>query len=152
MTLPRDSTFRSCPSCGSPLSRGSIACSYCGGVVAVENVLVRLRTEARVQVERLSQSLRNRDFLIWVLALCPILILPPALAVLMNFRARRTLEAGAATSRFDAFVLIAAVCNIILSIMFWRWISEISMSSGISIGWFLKSLGIAAPKSPLQSI
>lgn len=152
MSLQPGNSVRSCPSCGSPLSRGSISCSYCGGVVVVENVLGRLRSEARTQVERLSQHLRNRDVLIWVLALCPILILPPVLAVLMSVRAMREPAVGAAAPRFDILVLIAAVCNIALSVMFWRWFSEISMSSGLSIGWFFKSLGIPTPKSPLQQI
>ena len=153
MSLQPDNPFRSCPSCGSPLSRGAITCSYCGGVIAVESILGRLKAEARNQIERVSQHLRSRDILIWVLALCPILILPPVLAVLMSFRALRAPAVeGPATARFDVLVLIAAVCNIVLSIMFWRWLSEISMSSGLSIGWFLKQLGIATPKSPLQSI
>lgn len=150
MSLQHDNAFRSCPSCGSPLSRGAITCSYCGGVIAVESVLGRLRAEARNQIERLGQHLRNRDVLIWVLALCPIVILAPVLAIVMSLRSLRA--SGIGSARFDVLVVIAAVCNIVLSVMFWRWLSEISMSSGISIGWFLKSLGIPAPRSPLQSI
>jgi len=154
MRLPHDQVFRSCPSCGSPLSRGAITCSYCGGVFAVESVLGRLRAETKNQIGRLGLHLRNRDILVWVLALCPIVILAPILAILMSLRSLRapTSENGAPTSRFDALVVIAAVCNILLSVMFWRWLSEISMSSGVSIGWFLKSLGIPTPRSPLQSI
>jgi hypothetical protein len=154
MSLQPDNAFRSCPSCGSPLSRGAITCSYCGGVIAVESVLGRLRAEARNQIERLGQHLRNRDLLVWVLALCPIVVLAPVLAILMNLRSLRTAASGIGTppARFDALVLVAAVCNIVLSVMFWRWLSEISMSSGISIGWFLKSLGVPTPRSPLQSI
>jgi hypothetical protein len=154
MSPEHDNAFRSCPSCGSPLSRGAITCSYCGGVIAVESILGRLKAEARNQIERVSQHLRNRDTLIWTLALCPILILPPVLAAVMSFRSLRasTAEAGPVPARFDALVLITALCNIVLSIMFWRWLSEISMSSGLWIGWFLKSLGVPTPRSPLQSI
>lgn len=154
MSLQRDGVFRSCPSCGSPLSRGAITCSYCGGVIAVESVLGRLRAESRIHIERLGQFLRNRNVLVWVLALCPIVILAPVLAIVMSFRSRGTPTpgGGAAPPRFDVLVVIASVCNIVLSVMFWRWLSEISMSSGLSIGWFLKQLGLPTPKSPLQQI
>ncbi|WP_207834142.1 zinc ribbon domain-containing protein [Bradyrhizobium quebecense] len=150
-----DASFRTCPSCGSVLSRGVLTCSYCGGVIAVENVLGRLRSELRFQVNRASQRLRDRNVLIWVLALCPIFILPPVLAILMCLRSSDGTQPdqGPATRGRDVVaIVILALCNLILSIMFWRWLSEISMASGFSIGLFLKSLGLSSPRSPLQSI
>jgi hypothetical protein len=151
----REASFRTCPSCGSALTHGALTCNYCGGVIAVENVLGRLRSEFRYQVNRASQSLRDRTVLIWALALCPIFLLPPVLALLLSlrsFQASRS-QAGDAGHDRDVFVIpILAICNIVLSIMFWRWLSEISMASGLSIGVFLKSIGVSTPKSPLQSI
>jgi hypothetical protein len=137
------SPVRTCPSCGSALNTGSLTCSSCGGVVAVENVLSRLKQEFRHQAERIGWSIRDPEVLIWVLAVVPILILPPLLALFMSFRSSRVSPADspASKSNLNLFVAIVAVCNIVLSIMFWRWLSELSLS-GLSIGLFLRSLGI----------
>ena len=148
MTPPLpDAAFRTCASCGSALSTGALTCSYCGGVVAVDNLVSRFKAEVRYLTAGASRRLRDRGVLIWVMAACPILILPPVLALLMSFRAMRApaLDRGPENYRFDVFVLIVAICNIILSVMFWRWLSEFSMSSGLSIGLFLKSIGIKPP-------
>jgi hypothetical protein len=152
-TLP-EASFRSCPSCGAALSRGALTCSYCGGVVAVENLLSRLKAELRYHVNRAGNRLRDRSALIWTLAVFPIFILPPVLALLMIFRALRRpdLSEPGAIHRFDVSVFFIALCNIILSIMFWRWLSEISMSSGLSPGWFFRSIGIGSPRTYLQTI
>jgi len=48
-------------------------------------------------------------------------------------------------------VLIVAICNIVLSVVFWRWIGDSALSMGLSIGLFLKSIGITHP-SGLRSI
>jgi hypothetical protein len=151
----RDVSFRSCPSCGSVLTRGALTCSYCGGVIAVENVLSRLRAELKHQINRGSLYLRDRNRLIWVLAMCPLFILPPILAVLMslrNFRASEVNGRGAAHNLDGSAILIVAICNIVLSLLLWRWLSEISLSSGVSIGVFLKSIGISSPRTSLQEI
>jgi hypothetical protein len=150
----RDASFRNCPSCGSGLTSGALTCGYCGGVIAVENVLGRLKAEIRHQISNASRHLRDRNVLIWTLALVPILILPPLLAVLMNFRSFRASEANpsSAVRNFNVFILIVAVCNIILSVIFWRWLSEISLSSGLSIGLILKSIGVSSPGASLRSI
>jgi hypothetical protein len=141
-----EAPFQSCPSCGSVLSRRALTCSYCGGVVAIESVSSRLKSELRYQTGRAATALQDRDVLMWVLAFVPLLILPPVLAVLMNLPGRNP------EHRANVFVVAIAVCNIILSVLMWRWLSEFSMSSGLSLGLFLKSLGISPPGSPGQSI
>ena len=134
---------RTCPSCGSAVNTGALTCSSCGGVIAVENVLSRLKQEFRYQAERIGWSIRDPEVLIWVLAVFPILILPPLLALFMSFRSSKLSlsDSLASNSNLNLFVAIVAVCNIILSIMFWRWLSELSLS-GLSIGMFLRSLGV----------
>ena len=133
---------RTCPSCGSAVNSGALTCNSCGGVIAVENVLSRLKQEFRYQAERIGWSIRDPEILIWVLAVFPILILPPLLALFMSMRSSRpSLSDGPASkSNQSLFVAIVAVCNIVLSIMFWRWLSELSLS-GLSIGMLLRSLG-----------
>jgi hypothetical protein len=130
-----------------------LTCNQCGGVVAVDNLIGRLRVEINHLMAGVGRQLRDRTVLIWVLALFPILILPPLLALLMSFRSLRVPEPGQARDihRFDVLVVIVAICNIILSVMFWRWLSEISMSSGLSLGLFFKSIGVKPPGA-LRSI
>ncbi|QQO18854.1 hypothetical protein JJB98_02440 [Bradyrhizobium diazoefficiens] len=137
------SPIRTCPSCGSAVNTGALTCNSCGGLIAVENVLSRLRQEFRYQAERIGWSIRDPEVLIWVLAALPVLILPPLLALFMVFRSSRTVpsDSPATKSNVSLFVAIVAVCNIVLSILFWRWLSELSLS-GLSIGMFLRSLGI----------
>lgn len=145
------SPVRTCPSCGSAVNTGALTCNSCGGVIAVENVLSRLRQEFRYQAERIGRSIRAPEVLIWVLAVFPILILPPLLALFMSFRSPRSApsDSPATKSNLSLFVAIVAVCNIVLSIMFWRWLSELSLS-GLSIGMFLRLLGMTV-HSPASS-
>lgn len=152
--IPPRASFRACPSCGSALSAGAITCRSCGGVVAVESLVSRLKTEIKFQVGRLSENLKDRTVLLWVLAATPILILPPLLALFMSFRSLKAVDGQprATSHNLDVAVLIIAVCNIILSVMFWRWLGEVSMSMGLSIGLILKSIGINHPGTPLRSI
>jgi hypothetical protein len=80
--------------------------------------------------------------MLWTLALCPVVILPPFLALFMSFRSPAVPnEQSTSGCGPELTVIIAAVCNIILSVMFWRWIGETAMATGISIGLFLKSFG-----------
>ena len=98
-----------------------------------------------------AMALHDQNVLMWVLAAVPVLILPPTLALFMSLR-RKEARAGVPKRQVNFAIVIVAICNIILSALFWRWLSEVSMSSGLSIGFFLKSLGISRPGSPLQSI
>lgn len=142
---------RTCPGCGSAVNAGALTCNACGGVIVVENVLSRLKQEFRHQAERIGWSIRDSEVLIWVLAACPILLLPPLLALFMSFRSSEPTpsDGPAAMSNQRLFVAIVAICNIVLSIMFWRWLSELSLS-GLSIGMFLRLLGMKV-HSPASS-
>lgn len=148
-----NASFRSCPSCGAVLNSGAITCNSCGGLVVVESILGRLKTEFRYQSGQINERLKNRTILLWTLALCPIVILPPTLALFLSFRSTKKADdqATADTHFPDVLILIVAVCNIILSILFWRWIGDTAVSMGLSIGLFLKSIGINHP-SGLRSI
>jgi ABC-type sugar transport system permease subunit len=146
-----DVSFQSCPACGSALARGALTCGYCGGVVAVENVTRRLKFEFRGLLAQAGQRLQDRTVLMWVLALVPVLVLPPVLALLMILRPSSN-EAGESSRNFNVSMLLVALCNIVLSVLFWRWLSEVSLSSGLSPGLFLKSIGISHPRSSWGSI
>lgn len=151
--MPPGASVRVCPSCGSALNRGAISCNSCGGLVVVESILGRFKTEMRYQSGQVNERLKNRAVLLWTLALCPIVILPPVLAIFLSFRSPKTtdVQAAAEIRSPDPLVLIVAICNIILSVMFWRWIGDTAVSMGLSIGLFLKSIGVSQP-SGLRSI
>lgn len=143
---PPRSTFRSCPSCGGALNRGAITCSSCGGLVIVESLFGRLRAELRYQAATLGDRLKDRQFLLWTLALCPIVILPPVLAIFLSLRPRPVSDQPQAPNQpTDMLVIVASICNIILSVVFWRWVGDAAISMGLSIGLFLKSFGITHP-------
>jgi hypothetical protein len=148
-----NASVRSCPSCGAVLNSGAITCNSCGGLVVVESILGRLKSEIRYQSGQANERLKNRGILLWVLALCPIVILPPVLAIFLSFRSPKTTDGQPAVEARspDVLILIVAVSNIILSVMFWRWIGDAAMSMGLSIGLFLKSIGVSHP-SGLRSI
>lgn len=137
--------FRSCPSCGGALNRGAMTCSSCGGLVVVESLFGRLRAETRYQASAMGDRLKDRQVLLWTLALCPIVILPPVLAIFLSFRRPSGDQPLAPGQGLDLLVIVASVCNIILSVMFWRWIGDAAISMGLSIGLFLKSFGITHP-------
>jgi ABC-type sugar transport system permease subunit len=141
-------SFRSCPNCGAALNSGAMTCSSCGGLVLVESILGRLKTEVRFQSGEVSERLKNRSVLLWVLALCPIVILPPVLALFLSFHSPKGPDGQAAAGRQgpDVLIMIVAVCNIIVSVMFWRWIGDSAVSMGLSIGLFLKSIGVSHPR------
>jgi hypothetical protein len=144
--LPKIS-FRSCPSCGAALNNGAITCRSCGGLVVVESIFGQLKAEINYQVGRINKHLRDRTVLLWCLALCPIVILPPVLAIFLSFRGRNAAEDKATRNppAPDVLILIVALCNIILSIMFWHWIGDTIISMGLSVGIFLKSFGVNRP-------
>ena len=142
-------SFRSCPSCGAALNSGAVTCNSCGGLVMVESILGRLKAEARYRSGQISERLRIRTNLLWTLALC---ILPPLLALFLNFRSQNSNDPSTVGVQSpDVLISIVAVCNIALSILFWRWIADSAVSMGLSIGLFLKSIGITHP-SGLRSI
>ena len=147
--LSTPANVRPCPSCGAALNGGAITCNSCGGVVVIDSVVGRLKSELKYQVGLTSERLKNRQTLLWVLALCPLVILPPVLAVFLSFqRPKMASDQSPPEARSpDVLIIIVSVCNIILSIMFWRWIGDTALSMGLSIGLFLKSIGISHPGS-----
>jgi hypothetical protein len=140
-------SIRSCPSCGAALNDGAMTCRSCGGLVVVESIFGQLKAEIKYQIGQINKHLKDRTTLLWCLAFCPIVILPPVLAIFLSFRARSAAdhEATQGSSAPDALILIVAVCNIILSVMFWHWMGDTIISMGLSVGIFLKSLGVNHP-------
>jgi hypothetical protein len=142
-----NASFRSCPSCGAALNSGAMSCNSCGGLVVVENIIGRLKSEIRYQSSQMSARLRKRSVLLWTLAVCPLVILPPVLAIMLSFRKQSVAgeHRDADGDAPDALILVAAICNIILSVLLWRWISDAVWSTAFSFGSFLKSNGSTHP-------
>jgi hypothetical protein len=139
---------QSCPSCGSALNKGAMTCHSCGGLVVVEKLFGQLKAETRFHVGRVNEFLRDRTNFLWFLALCPIVIFPPVFAIFFSLRAwavngnqkpPRTLPAP------DTLLIIAAISNLTLSVIFWRWMGDAIISMGLYAGFFLKSLGVHHP-------
>lgn len=143
-----NASFRSCPNCGAALNSGAITCNSCGGLVVVETIVGRLKSEIRYQSGQINERLRKRSFLLWTLALCPVVILPPVLSIFLSLRKQgETGDYPIANGRSaDVLILIVAICNIILSVLFWRWLGDAILSMALSIGFFLKSNGVTHPK------
>jgi hypothetical protein len=150
---PRQPSVSACPSCGSAISTGAVTCSCCGGVIAVEGALAQLRQEFRLIATKLGTYLANPDTLAWVLAVFPILILPPVLALFISLRRSSPAQShnNRGWHRQDFFLPAIAICNILLSALFWRWLGELSMS-GLSVGLFLKWIGFSFPAGSPNSI
>lgn len=137
-------SVRTCPSCGAALNSGTMSCSSCGGLVAVESFFGHFKTELRYQLGYIGQRLREPNVFLWGLALCPIVLLPPILAIFLSLKARRN-HGALVTHRPDPLVIPVAVCNIVLSVMLWHWIGDTIVSMGLATGLFLKSLGVHHP-------
>jgi hypothetical protein len=143
--LPQRSV-RVCPSCNAAVNEGSLSCSSCGGLLVVEGVLSRLRFEAWRLMKSLSERMRDPAALIWVLVLIPILIVPPAVGVLLALRGKaRGPDPVFADSTSRTFAIIVGVCNVVLSILFWRWLGSVALGLGFSLGALFRFLGINPP-------
>ena len=143
-------TLRTCPSCGAALDSAAMTCHSCGGLIVVESIFSQLKLEIKYQIGNISQHLRDRKTFLWSLALCPIVILPPVLAIFLSFRTVTVDQTPSNSRGPDTSIVIAAVCNIVLSVMFWHWIGDTIISMGLAIGLFLKSLGINHPPGGLR--
>ncbi len=75
----------------------------------------------------------------WVLALVPILIVPPVVAIFVMYRSPaddlRNFDRTLATT--------VAVLNVIVSVMFWHWLGHFTLDFGPGLWFFLKSLGLS---------
>ncbi len=139
MNVPRERPRpRICPSCGAPLSADALVCPLCGGVTAIEIASERLRYHLASEARRVSMHLRNRAALVWVLALIPILIVPPIVAIFVIYR-----SADDDLRNFDrTLAATVAVLNVIVSVMFWHWLGHFTLGFGPGLWFFLKSLGV----------
>lgn len=80
----------------------------------------------------------DRARLIWLLALTPILIGPPLLALFMLFAGR-----GEEKKTSDpAFAATIAVVNVILSVMAWHWLGDRVYSVGSGLWQLLVPFGM----------
>jgi hypothetical protein len=117
MNIPR-AQFRTelCPSCKSALDRGALICRSCGGVVPIEWGMRGLRDRLAELIDRGRRAFGIRGALIWLLALTPVLIAPPVLALIIILATR---EHGQHGDR--ALAGTVAIVNIVLSIIAWHW-------------------------------
>ena len=147
MNLPRQPPRpRVCPSCGAAINLDGMVCPSCGGVVAIEIASRRLRDHIAGQTGRARANLRDPATLIWVLALIPILIAPPLIALFLIYRAGRDKP-----RTFDfALAATVALLNVVLSILFWRRLGLAALDFGPGLWFFFNSLGVhhAPPAKP----
>lgn len=144
MTQPAQRpSLRRCPSCGAAVSDTAMSCNTCGGVLAIDTLFMRLRQEGSFFTQRLRSVIVEKNLTLWILALIPLLILPPVLAAILSLRAARE---STETERSAAFWIIGiALCNIILSVLAWRWLSQMSYGVGTLLAPVLPPHGSAVP-------
>jgi hypothetical protein len=144
MTQPvQRPNLRRCPSCGAAVSDAAMSCNTCGGVLAIDTLLMRLRQEGGFLTERLRSIIVEKNLTLWILALIPLLILPPMLAAILSLRPARE---GTETERGTAFWIIGiALCNIVLSVLAWRWLSHMSYGVGSLLAPMLPPHGTTVP-------
>lgn len=119
MNAPRPVAPKRCPSCGAPLAPLSMTCQTCGAVVALEAIVAQGRRAAFDVFFDSASSLSRSDAPIWALALFPMLLAPPILALLL---ARRAQKRGAPFPNATWIIVVAAL-NILLSLLLWRSIA-----------------------------
>jgi hypothetical protein len=106
--------------------------------MAIEIASRRLRDHIAGQVGRASANLRNHATLVWILALIPILIAPPLIALFLIYRAGRDQP-----RTFDfALAATVALLNAVLSILFWRRLGLAALDFGPGLWFFFDSLGV----------
>jgi hypothetical protein len=135
---------QSCANCRSALSFGAIACSSCGGVVPIEIVSRRFREQRIAIYSFIRERLRERGYLIWVMALTPVLIGPPLCALLivaLRINSERQLEHA-------ALIVAVALVNVIVGLFFWHWLSQIMVGIGPYLLMLFKSFGVEHDKVP----
>jgi predicted RNA-binding Zn-ribbon protein involved in translation (DUF1610 family) len=139
MNTPRERPNpRICPSCGAPLNADALVCPSCGGVTAIEIASERLLQHMAGEARRLIPYLRNRAALVWILALIPILIVPPIIAILVMYG-----SADDDLRNFDrTLAATVAVLNVIVSFIFWHRLGHFTLGFGPGLWFFLKSLGV----------
>lgn len=131
------SLFKSCKNCGAALDPNAFVCNSCGGVVPIEEASRRLRGHAGEWLSRLLAVLNERTLLLWILAVTPILLGPPLLALWgVYIRSRRE------HPKTETVIIVAiALTNIVMSALFWHWLSETTFAAWPAFWHFLRSLG-----------
>ncbi len=141
MTTPTPRAAR-CPNCGSVVDGRSLVCGSCGAIIPLEIGSRRLRDSAALRLRELHLAPSGQALLTWILALIPLAIAPPVVAMLLL---RRPAHAGVGEAD-RVWVAMVAVLNIILSIMFWRWFAETALGLGPGLlSFFSDALGRHVP-------
>jgi hypothetical protein len=106
-------------------------------LIPLEIGVRRLRQEAGVHLLRLAPTKTNRAWATWMLALIPLAIVPPLLALLLI---RKPSEMGVAESD-RIWVATFAVVNLLLSFLFWRWLATSVFEIGPALWLHFDELG-----------
>jgi hypothetical protein len=127
MSVPRaQPRAEICPNCNAAVNRGALVCGSCGGIIPFERGSQRVKHHLVAMLFSLRLAFDDRARLIWLLALTPILIGPPLLALFMLFTGR-----GEKKKPSDpALAGTIAVVNVILSVMAWHWLGDRVYSVG----------------------
>lgn len=108
---------RICPSCGVGLSN-QFVCRTCGVILPVERYRAALRFSGSAVVTKLSRQALTAQGLLWIAALTPMLLVPPAAILFIGLFGRNSLTEKDAVVRLP--MMIFAGLNIIVSIAIWR--------------------------------
>lgn len=133
MSIPRAQLrAETCPNCNAAVNRGTLVCGSCGGIIPLEQGARRVKDYLLAVLFSQRAAFDNRARLIWLLALTPILIGPPLLALFILFVGR-----GQQKKPSDPPLVAAiAAVNVILSVIAWHWLGD-HVYGGVSGLWRL---------------
>jgi predicted nucleic acid-binding Zn ribbon protein len=139
MSIPRAQPgAETCPNCNSAVNRGALVCGSCGGIIPFERGAKRVKDHLVAVLLSQRAAFDNRARLIWLLALTPILIGPPLLALFILFMGR-----GEKKKPSDpALAATIAAVNVILSVIAWHWLGDRVYGAGSGLWRLIVPLGM----------
>lgn len=138
MTAPSAPRVILCPNCRAAVGVGSVVCESCGGILPLEKASGWALGGIRNALARFNARYGERSALLWTLALTPILVGPPVIALILLILDRREQPTRAKPLHDHTFVAVVSVINILLGVLFWRWLGAQSFELVQSIWQWLR--------------
>lgn len=110
----------------------------------IELTSARIRLFLRHQAIGFGERLRDRDYFLWLLATIPLVVLAPVAALVLSVwpSLRPNAQSSQLRGKPDLMVLLVATCNIVLSIVFWKWVGNHLLSLSPVGTWFFHLFGL----------
>jgi hypothetical protein len=129
-----------CPTCSAFLSTDAVICRRCGSVIPIEIAARRLlRAFRQIFVRPIDLTTFT-----WLMALSPVVIVPPLLVLVLVATDRATRDSGNLTVRKAALTSVA-LANVGLSLAFWFYARQELPAIGFFLSHWLASFWRESP-------